>query len=234
MPPPVYASIVFLKIPEFGQRPVTEQARLRAQLEAVLAVTAAELEPRGRLVLDASDGAAIVVLHDPVGALRLAERALAAVAAGLPLSIGINHGAVRPADSENGAEGMAGDGIAVAANAAAFAAASQILLSRSFRDALAEASPGEEATLVPAGTFADAGLRNHELFRRDRRAARRRSRRFAALAAAAALALVAAGVGVRVSLEGKEAFVDRFAAKYRDTTEQGGRRLRGWMEKVKF
>jgi hypothetical protein len=231
MSPPAYASIVFLKIQEFGQRPVMEQARLRAQLEAVLAVTVIDLLPRGRLVLDASDGAAIVVLHDPAGALRLAERALAAVAAGLPLSIGISHGRVQAAD---GAEGMAGDGIAVAANAAAFAAASQILLSRTFRDALAEASPGEEATLVPAGTFADAGLRNHELFRRDRRAARRRSRRFAALSAAMALALVAGGVGVRVSLEGKQAFVERFAAKYRDTTEQSGRTLRGWLERTRF
>ena len=65
----VFASVVFLKVQEFARRPVSEQARLRAQLEAVVAITTADIEPAGRIVLDASDGAAIVVLHDPAGAV---------------------------------------------------------------------------------------------------------------------------------------------------------------------
>src|SRR2546428_13445833 len=85
------ASVVFLKIQEFARRPVQEQTRLRAQLEAVVAVTAAELAPAGRIVLDAADGAAIVVLSDPRGALRLAERAPSPPAAGLPFCIRVNH-----------------------------------------------------------------------------------------------------------------------------------------------
>src|SRR6266480_732815 len=93
------ASVVFLKIQEFARRPVQEQARLRAPLEAVVAVTTAELAPASGIVLDAADGAAIVVLGDPKGALRLAERALAATAAGLPLCVGVNHGAVQLATS---------------------------------------------------------------------------------------------------------------------------------------
>ena len=32
------ASVAFLKMHEFSRRPITEQARLRAQLEAVVAV----------------------------------------------------------------------------------------------------------------------------------------------------------------------------------------------------
>src|SRR5258708_38442057 len=91
------ASVVFLKIQEFARRPVQEQARLRAQLEAVVAVTTAELAPANRIVLDAADGAAIVVLGDPKAALHLAGRALAATAAGLPLCVGVNHGAVQVA-----------------------------------------------------------------------------------------------------------------------------------------
>ena len=59
---PFVASVVFLKIQEFASRPASEQARLRAQLEAVIAVTTAELAPASRVVLDAADGAAIVVL----------------------------------------------------------------------------------------------------------------------------------------------------------------------------
>ena len=72
----ILASVVFLKIHDFARRPASEQARLRAQLDAVVAVTAEEIAPERRLVLDASDGVAIVMLRDPRGALRLAERAL--------------------------------------------------------------------------------------------------------------------------------------------------------------
>src|SRR5438046_8787739 len=96
------ASVVFLKIQEFARRPVQEQTRLRAQLEAVVAVTAAELAPAGRIVLDAADGAAIVVLSDPRGALRLAERALSAKAAGRPLCIGVDIGGVEVAAGRRG------------------------------------------------------------------------------------------------------------------------------------
>ena len=91
----IFASVVFLKIQDFARRSATEQARLRAQLQAVVAVTAAEIPPAGRVMLDSADGAAIVVLDDPRAALRLAERALTAVAAGLPLSAGLNHGALQ-------------------------------------------------------------------------------------------------------------------------------------------
>src|SRR5260221_11755073 len=92
----VVASVVFLRIQDFARRPASEQARLRAQLEAVVAVTGAELEPAGRIVLEASDGAAIVLLRDPIGALRLAQRPPPAPAAGLPPSARFNHGAPRP------------------------------------------------------------------------------------------------------------------------------------------
>ena len=89
MPTAFSASVAFLRIQDFARRPASEQARLRAQLDAVVAVTAAELPPERRIVLDASDGVVIVVLRDPRGALRLAESALAASSADLPLSAGL-------------------------------------------------------------------------------------------------------------------------------------------------
>src|SRR5206468_1442596 len=76
---------------------------------------------------------------------------------------------------------------------------SRILISRSFRNALADAAPGSEAALVPAGTFTDSGLRTHELFRPDPHAAPRRARRYAALTTGAVVVLLAAGVAGRVS-----------------------------------
>lgn len=212
-----FASVVFLKVQELARRPASEQHRLRAQLEAVVAVASAELEPAARVVLEASDGVAIVVLRDPAGALRLAESAMAASAAGLPLSGGINHGPVQPATGngkDDGPRTMAGDGIAVAASVAEFASPSRLLASRGFRDALAEAAPGQEAALVRAGTFADPGLRVHEIFSPERRALRRRARRFLALAALLVVVLVGGGLGVRIARDGQEAFSRQLAARY--------------------
>lgn len=228
------ASVVFLKMHEFPRRPVTEQARLRAQLEAAVAITAAELDPASRIVLDAADGAAVVVLGDPLGALRLAERSLFSAAAGLPLAIGINHGAVQLAGAGRGDEGLAGDGIAVAANVAEFAAPSALLVSRSFRDALADARPGLEAQMLSAGSFTDAGLRTHEIFAPDHRVPRRRHRRYLAASVAAAILLVGAGVGARIQAEGQEKFLGAVAAKYRDTTARGKSYFRELMRKVSF
>src|SRR2546430_3721969 len=225
----VFASVVFLKVQEFARRPVTEQARMRAQLDAVVAVTTAELAPASRIVLEASDGIAVVVLADPAGALRLAERAMAAVAAGLPLSIGINHGAVQAMRSD----GMVGDGIAVAASIADFTSPARILISHSFRSALADAAPGSEAALVPAGTFTDSGLRTHELFRPDQHAARRRARRYAALSTGAVAVLLAAGVAGRGSQGGPEEFVEGMLAPDRRTPGEGEEELRQLVQEDK-
>jgi hypothetical protein len=222
----VLASVVILRIHEFARRPVSEQARLRAQLEAVVAVIMAELDPASRIVLDASDGVAIVVLRQPEAALRLAERALSATAAGLPLSAGINHGAVQLMGNGK-VEGMMGDGIAVAASVAQFAPPAQLRVSRAFRDALADAAPGREALLVPKGTSTDASLRRYELFARDARAMRRRAGRYRALSAAALVLLVAAGVGWRISIEGQEAFLNGVVTKSESY-------VRGLAKKVTF
>jgi class 3 adenylate cyclase len=226
------ASVVFLKIQEFARRPVQEQARLRGQLEAVVAVTVAELAPASRIVLDAADGIAVAVLADPKGALRLAERALPATAAGLPLCIGINHGAVQMVSG--GGNGMIGDGIAVAASVAEFASTSRVLISRSFRDALADITPGMEAGFFPAGTFTDGGLRTHELFFPDRQAARRRQRRLIALGAAAVIGLVATGAAARVATGGQQKFLDGVFGKLGISAKQRENYTRSLREKLKF
>jgi class 3 adenylate cyclase len=226
------ASVVFLKIQEYARRPVQEQARLRAQLEAVLAVTLAELPPENRIVLDTADGTAVAVLADPKEALRMAERALPAMAAGLPLCIGINHGTVQMASG--GENGMIGDGIAVAASVAEFATPSRVLISRSFRDALSEVTPGAEGGFFPAGTFADGGLRTHELFFADKQAAGRRQRRLIALGAAAVIGLVGVGSAVRVSTGGHQKVFDGTMGKLGLSAKQRETTLRGLRDKFKF
>lgn len=212
MPASPYASVVFLKLQDFARRSATEQTRLRAQLQAVVAVAAADIRPASRAMLDAADGMAIVVLDDPRGALRLAERALTATAVGLPLSAGLNHGALQLAGRKGG-EGMTGDGIAVAAAVAAFAPAARVLASRAFRNALAEAHPGSEAALAPAGTLTDPGLRTHELFKPDDKAPARRSVRYSAAAAVLAVALIGGGMAWRNSNGSQQPLVDAMMAK---------------------
>jgi class 3 adenylate cyclase len=226
------ASVVFLKIQEFARKPVQEQARLRAQLEAVLAVTLAELPPERRIVLDAADGTVVAVLADPKEALRLAERALPAMGAGLPLCIGINHGTVQMASG--GENGMIGDGISVAASVAEFASPARVLISRSFRDALADITPGIQAGFFPAGVFTDSGLRTHELFFPDKQAAGRRHRRLVALGVAAVIGLVGAGVAVRVSTGGHQKVFDGALGKLGLSAREREAYLRGLREKFKF
>jgi hypothetical protein len=63
---------------------------------------------------------------------------------------------------------------------------------------------------------------------------RRRRRRYAALSVAAAITLVGAGVGARIATEGQERFLDRLAAKYRDTAQQGKSYVQELVGKVKF
>jgi hypothetical protein len=208
----VVGSVVFLKIAEFARRSASEQARLRAQLEAVVAVVSAEVPPGSRLVLDAADGVAIVLFDNPAAALRIGRGALSAGAAGLSLAAGLNHGALQ-LSGRKGGEGMTGDGIAVAANIADFAESSRLLASRAFRDALADAAPGREALLRPAGTFTDAGLRSHEVFAPDERAPARRSRRYAAVALVVAAASIGGGFAWRAH-EGRQPFMDAMLAKY--------------------
>lgn len=160
---PTLASVVFARITEFARRPVAEQARMRAQLEAALAVSMAAMPPQNRIVLDAPDGIAVAVLRDPAGALDVAERWLNATAAGVPVAIAINHGAIRLAQELGDQQGLIGDAIGTAAAIAHFAGAGRAFVSRAFRDALAEADPGRSACLKPAGVFTDANVRTHEL-----------------------------------------------------------------------
>ena len=207
-------------------------------VEAVADGSAAALAPAlraalGDRLLDAADGVAIVVLADPHGALRLAERALTASAAGLPLSAGVNHGAVRLLGNGN-AEAMVGDGIAVAASIAEFAAPSQLRTSRALREALADAHPGLESSLVHKGSSTDASLRSHELFTLDHGAQERRSRRYAALSVLAFFTFITASLAWRVSEQGQEAFVHGMAVKYRDTALKSERYVRGLVQKVKL
>lgn len=194
------ASVVFLGIPDFARKPVSEQTRLRLQIDAAVATGTAVLNEEDRVVLDAPDGAAIVVLGNPPGALQAAQRALAAHT-DVPMGVGINHGPVKLATGARNDSWLMGDGIEAAGIIAGFAPPSGLLVSRSYRDALSVCAPHLAEELHPAGVFTDSRIRSHELFSPDSAALRAKGRRQLVAGALVCVAILALGVGARFALQ---------------------------------
>ena len=205
---PSLASVIFARITEFVRRPVAEQARLRAQLEAALAVSLEKFPSENRIILDAPDGVAIVVLDDPAGALEIAQRCSRVTAAGVPVAIAINHGAVRPAPDDEGLQGMIGDAIGTAAAIAHYAGAGRLFVSRTFRDALAAAAPHHAVGLRPAGVFTDANVRTHEVLSPDPNMPGRRRKVLAAVGAIVMVGFATAAVVFREEIR-REVYAGR-------------------------
>ena len=206
----VTASILVLSIQAYGKRAVGEQLALRARLNAAVTPAISHVAPADRIVVDTTDGAAIVFLGDPVDALATALALLPALTA-LPAGGGLNRGPVQLAETEH-TLGVVGDGIEVAETLAGFAERGQIVASRTFRDTAD--STGATARFQPLGSRTDAGVRAHEIYLLQPLVgpaapvspARRSIRPRAVIAASAlAAALVVAGFAAREVREVVEA-----------------------------
>ena len=196
---PKLASVIVLRIQEYTRKPVAEQARLKADLEALVALAIRPLAAADRVVLDAPDGAAVVVLGNPTDALNVAQRSEAA-AADLPLCIAVNHGPVKPAADAHRGLGLVGDGLAAGLTLASVATPGRVVASRSFHEAIEASAPGSAAALTSAGVFTDSSVRTHELFTLDRRAARARRRRLITTGTVAVIAILGLGIAARMIL----------------------------------
>jgi len=194
------ASVVFLVIPGFAHKAAAEQAKLRAQLDAAIAAASMLLNEADRIILEALDGAAMVVLADLRGALRAAQNTVAD-SAGVPFGVGVNHGPVTLIAGEGGESRLMGDGIDAAMRIGAFAPVGSLLVSRSFRDALEKNAPDLALQFQPAGTFTDAHVRAHELFSFDDAESRARNRRRMGWVMLACAGILALGVGARFALQ---------------------------------
>jgi len=122
-------------------------------------------------------------------------------AAGVPVAIAINHGAVRPAPDDEGMQRLTGDAIGTAAAIAHFAGAGRLIVSRAFRDALAASAPHRAVSLLPAGVFTDANVRTHEVLSPDPDVPRRRRMVLATVGAIAMIAFAAAAVVFREDIQ---------------------------------
>jgi hypothetical protein len=190
------ASAIVLKLREYTRRPVAEQVRLKARLEALVGEVIRPLPATGRIVLEVPDGAAIVVLGSPKEALDIAERSQAG-AADLPLCIGVNYGPVTPVADDFRGQGLMGDGLVTAMTLSQATTPGRFLASRSFHEALEASAPGRAEELKHTGMFTDSSLRTHEIYTLDPRAARAHQRRRIAFGLLAVIAILAAGFGAR-------------------------------------
>jgi hypothetical protein len=190
-----HASVVFLKVHDFTQQVIAEQARLEARLREIVQNALSALRDDQRIVLDAPGGIAVVVLANPEGALHFAWRA--AAERDLDFSVGLAHGPVRIAPGP--LHVVYGDALLTAEAVARATEGGNVSAAREFRDAIARANPGMRRLLTRIGSAVDAHDRAHEMFRADRGSVDSRQRTFYAIAGVMAAIVLAIGIGIRAN-----------------------------------
>jgi hypothetical protein len=190
-----HASVAYLRIPEFAQHGVSEEAHLKERLEKVVAGALGVLRAGEWIVLEAPEGLAVVVLANPRGALRFAWRAGADRE--LEPAIGLAHGPVRVAQGQPPV--LYGDALLAAEGAARATGPGGVSASRDFRDALTRSHPGMRRLLARSGSAVDDQGRAYEIFRADRRTCDKRRRAFFAVTGLVAIGVVGAGIAIRAT-----------------------------------
>src|SRR3989304_137769 len=144
----VMCSVFFLDIVEYSRKPVAGQISLKERFNSYLSAAIRDVPITDRIILDTGDGAAINFLGDVEDALKAALSLRESLLNEDPdiehpllVRMGINLGPVRLVRDINGQPNIVGDGINVAQRVMGFADASQILVSRSYYDAVSRISP---------------------------------------------------------------------------------------------
>ncbi|UCH49715.1 MAG: PEGA domain-containing protein [Betaproteobacteria bacterium] len=163
-------SVLFLDIVEYSRKPVAEQIRLKDRFNGLIASAIREIPAADRIILDTGDGVAISFLGDPEDALFVAMSLRDAFAPDaieppeVPARIGINLGPVRLVRDLNGRPNIIGDGINVAQRVMGFAAAGQIMVSRSYFEIVSHISEGYTKLFTYEGSRTDKHVREHEIY----------------------------------------------------------------------
>jgi class 3 adenylate cyclase len=167
----IMCSVLFLDIVAYSRKSVSEQMELKNSLNSALAEAISMVPTDDRIILDTGDGAAISFLGDVEDALKVAlvlaqslQRERAEQGAPIPVRMGINLGPVRLIKDINGQPNIVGDGINVAQRVMEFSEAGQILISRSYHDAISNLSQEYAAMLHYHGKFTDKHVREHEVY----------------------------------------------------------------------
>jgi len=199
-PSTVPASVLFLRLRGWAEALPSEQSRRRSELAAALRTALAAWSEDRRVVLEASDGLAVVGEADPAEALQAARLAAESIK-DKAVGIGLHHGPVRASGDSVTQVRVQGDGIDTAAALAGFEGPQPVLVSQFFREALAARSPAQAEALRPAGEMVDERLRPHALFVFDPLPARRRAVRRSLAGVLGLLLLLAGGLAARQARE---------------------------------
>lgn len=167
----IMCSVFFLDIVEYSKKSVAGQISLKDRFNSYLSAAIRDVPMTDRIILDTGDGAAINFLGDVEDALKAAlslrESLLAEdpnVDPPLLVRMGINLGPVRLVRDINGQPNIVGDGINVAQRVMGFADAAQILVSRSYYDAVSRLSPQYAGMFHYQGSRTDKHVREHEVY----------------------------------------------------------------------
>lgn len=167
----IMSSVFFLDIVEYSKESVVGQISLKDRFNQILGDALKNVPDADRIILDTGDGAAVSFIGDIEEALHAAfalrESLLAQDVSVEPLlrvRMGINLGPVRLVRDINGQPNIVGDGINVAQRIMAFADINQILLSRSYYDAVSRLSQQYAGMFRYKGSHTDKHVREHEVY----------------------------------------------------------------------
>jgi Adenylate and Guanylate cyclase catalytic domain/PEGA domain len=167
----IMCSVLFLDIVEYSKKSVSGQISLKERFNAFLSMAIRDVPLDDRIILDTGDGAALSFLGDVEDALQVAlslRESLRSESAHMdpPLLIrmGVNLGPVRLVKDINGQPNIVGDGINVAQRVMGFADPGQIMVSRSYYDAVSRLSHEYGGMFHYQGSRTDKHVREHEIY----------------------------------------------------------------------
>lgn len=167
----IMCSVLFLDIVEYSKKSVAGQISLKERFNSYLSTAIHDVPVADRIILDTGDGAAINFLGDVEDALKAALSLRESLLGEDPsldppllVRMGVNLGPVRLVRDINGQPNIVGDGINVAQRVMGFADASQILVSRSYYDAVSRLSPTYAGMFHYQGSRTDKHVREHEIY----------------------------------------------------------------------
>src|SRR5512146_1818846 len=167
----IICSVIFLDIVEYSKKSVSEQISLKERFNAFLSIAIRDVPVNDRIILDTGDGAAISFLGDISDALHAALSMRSSLLnegvrmePPLLVRMGVNLGPVRLVKDINGQPNIVGDGINVAQRVMGFSDPGQILVSRSYYDAVSRLSQEYAGMFHYQGSRTDKHVREHEVY----------------------------------------------------------------------
>lgn len=167
----IICSVFFLDIVEYSKKSVAGQISLKERFNAFLSIAIRDVPVNDRIILDTGDGAAISFLGDISDALHAALSMRSSLLSEgvrmeppLLVRMGVNLGPVRLVKDINGQPNIVGDGINVAQRVMGFADPGQILVSRSYYDAVSRLSQEYAGMFHYQGSRTDKHVREHEVY----------------------------------------------------------------------